>query len=360
MPTPAKEHYATVIRAIADGRAVPFLGAGVNLYGRPTGTRWRQNQNKYLPNGGELSEYLADYFNYQPSVEPDSCPSCHSELRLIELKERQDLLRVSQYVALNAGTGALYDKLRELFNVDYPPTLLHQFFATLPKILRKKKYAYANDLVRRRLVIVTTNYDDVLERAFRKEREPFHVVSYMADMARSEQRGKCFHWPSTSNRPRLVDKPNKYRGLSGDTHPVIVKIHGAIDRMTIIPRDRLDSFVITEDHYIDYLTRTDISNLLPQPLPSILTTSNFLFLGYSLRDWNLRVILYRLWEAQRVNYPSWAIQLRPQVLDQKFWAKQGVEVLEVRLEKYIKELNKHLQDLPPHKKTLSASRQNRP
>ena len=40
---------------------------------------------------------------------------------------------------------------------------------------------------------------------------------------------------------------------------MILKIHGAVDRTD---SDR-DSYVITEDHYIDYLTRTDISE--PRP-----------------------------------------------------------------------------------------------
>ncbi len=70
-----------------------------------------------------------------------------------------------------------------------------------------------------------------------------------------------------------------------------------------------DSFVITEDHYIDYLTRTDISNLLPVTLAAKLRKSHFLFLGYSLRDWNLRVILHRIWGEQKLTYKSWAIQV---------------------------------------------------
>ena len=37
---------------------------------------------------------------------------------------------------------------------------------------------------------------------------------------------------------------------------MILKIHGAIDRAG--PEAEWDSYVITEDHYIDYLTRTEI------------------------------------------------------------------------------------------------------
>ena len=44
-------HYKTVIKAITDGRLVPFLGAGVNLCGRPQNVAWQRGQ--YLPSGGE-------------------------------------------------------------------------------------------------------------------------------------------------------------------------------------------------------------------------------------------------------------------------------------------------------------------
>ena len=43
---------------------------------------------------------------------------------------------------------------------------------------------------------------------------------------------------------------------------MILKIHGAVDR----PNARRDSYVITEDHYIDYLTKTDIGQLIPAEL----------------------------------------------------------------------------------------------
>jgi SIR2-like domain len=84
--------------------------------------------------------------------------------------------------------------------------------------------------------------------------------------------------------------------------------------------------LVTEDHYIDYLSRTDISELVPAKLAATLRRSHFLFLGYSLSDWNPRVILHRIWGDQKLTYNSWAIQLEPKELDQKFWQKRGVEL----------------------------------
>ena len=163
---------------------------------------------------------------------------------------------------------------------------------------------------RGQFLVVTTNYDDVLEQAFRAAGEPFDMVSYIAD---GEHQGKFRHTPPGSADPVVVENPNDYKGLlmdaldnPGTDWNIILKIHGAVDR---IDKDR-DSYVITEDHYIDYLTRTDVTNLLPVPIPAKLKESHFLFLGYSLSDWNLRVILRRIWRNQKLSSKSWAVEVR--------------------------------------------------
>ena len=110
------------------------------------------------------------------------------------------------------------------------------------------------------------------------------------------------------------------------------------------------SFVISEDDYIDYLTRTDISNLPPVKLAEKLRNSNFLFFGYSLRDWTLRVILHRIWGDQQLNYTSWAVHLNPQDLDERFCRRRDVEIIDADLEHYIKALSQRVQTLPMQKR----------
>ena len=310
MSVPLDMHYETVVAAIADGEVVPFLGAGVNLCDRPEGIGYQHGQ--YLPSGGELAAYLANQFRY-----PED--------------DRKDLLRVSQYVAVMRGTGPLYRRLHYVFAADYPPTPLHRFLVTLPTVLREKGYPTHQ-------LIVTTNYDDVLERAFHAAGERFDLVWYVAE---GGQRGKFWHQPP-DGEARLIEKPNEYEDLSLDQQSVILKIHGAVDRVSV----EQSSFVITEDHYIDYLTRTDISNLVPVTLAAKLRHSSYLFLGYSLRDWNLRVILHRIWGEQKLTFQSWAIQLNPEPLDQRFWWNRGVEIIDQRLEDYVVALAERVQALP--------------
>src|SRR5207249_4410769 len=103
-----------------------------------------------------------------------------------------------------------------------------------------------------------------------------------------------------------------------------------------------DSFVITEDHYIDYLAQTDIANLLPVPLPAKLRESHYLFLGYSLSDWNLRVILRRIWLDQELSYQSWAVERKRKPLNERFWSKRGVDFINSGLREYTEELDRRV------------------
>jgi len=141
----------------------------------------------------------------------------------------------------------------------------------------------------------------------------------------------------------VVERPNEYRALRPDERAVILKMHGAVDRTD--PDAPWDSYVITEDHYIEYLARTDLANLVPVTLAAKLRRSHFLFLGYSMRDWNLRVILHRIWGEQKLKYKSWAVQLRPSELDREFWELRGVDVLDIPLDNYVAELDAMLDEL---------------
>jgi hypothetical protein len=236
-------------------------------------------------------------------------------------------VRVSQYFGLMLGLGALYDELRAVLDSDYPPTPVHRLLARLPSLRRGA--GMGGDQL-----IVTTNYDDALERAFSDLREPYHLVTYMAVGASA---GSFLHVASDGSR-HVIHKPNEYPGTRFAAGTVILKLHGAIDRAD--PDG--DSYVITEDDYIDYLALTDLSCLLPITLAARLQRSHFLFLGYSLRDWNLRVILRRIWGQQRLRYRSWAVQLGSEAIDRRLWDARGVDILDTRLEHYVRDLYEEL------------------
>jgi hypothetical protein len=303
------DHYWLVASRLLDGGVVPFLGAGANLCGRPAGETW--SLGKYLPSGRELAEELARRSRFPITSDPD-------------------LLRVSQYVDAVLGERALYGFLRRTFDADYPPTALHRMLATIPEMLRARRSAP--------LLVLTTNYDDALERALDDAGERYDLLWYEA-----KRGAACGHFLHRGDDGVVaIERPNEYTGMSDRT--VVLKLHGAIDRAD--PKG--DSYVITEDNYIDYLTRGDIAGQLPVTVRERLGESHFLFLGYSLRDWNLRVILQRIWGQQALDLKSWAIQRaqpdqKLSEIERRLWSDRGdVDLLYVELDEYVEKLRAQL------------------
>lgn len=308
---PLEAHYTAVIKAILNGRLVPFLGVGVNLIGRPEEAKWAQGQ--YAPTSQELAAYLAESYHY-----PDA--------------DSENVVGVSQYISVMNPQETLKGELHSVFDADYPSTRLHRFLATVAQTLREKGYKL------RCPVIVSTTYDDILERTFHAANEPFDLVTYIAD---GPERGKWWHQP-WEGQDVLIDTPNKYAGLQPDQRAVIVKIHGMVNREDA---DH-ESYVITEDHYIDYLTSSDSASLLPIKIKERLSLSSFLFMGYTPRDWNLRVLLYRIWENANVRNLSWAIQPPQHYLEREIWQRRGVSVVEAALEDYLDAIESRVRDYP--------------
>lgn len=302
------EHYDFVAEALNSGSVIPLLGAGANLCD-PARRGWELGKN--LPNGRELARYLAQKYRYPG-------------------KDADDLLRVSQYAQAKRGDGTLYDYLHDVFGASYGYTAVHSFLAKLPSQLE--------DLggERRHQLIVTTNYDDALEKALNDAGEQFDLVWYLAVRRRSGVAGKFMHKPPDEDA-REIECPNEYL-LSVADRTVILKIHGAVSRLD----RKSDSYVISEDHYIEFLTHTTLHELIPKTLLATLLNSHFLFLGYSLQDWNLRVILHQIWMEREQSRDSWAIQNEVHAIDRALWGTRGVRLHEVGLDSYVGELSKRV------------------
>jgi DNA-binding SARP family transcriptional activator len=276
---PDQDHFEQVVAPLLAGRVVPVLGTDVAALALELGRR----------------------FGY-----PD---------------EDRTLPRIAQYVAVMKGSGPLYDELHELLAEEFQPTAVHRFFASLPPLLREKGVPHQ--------LIVSTSYDTALERAFAEAGEEFDVVCYLAA---GRNRGRFYHI-APDGGVTVIDLPNTYASeLSLEERTVILKLHGQVGHTA----DReWDSFVVTEDDYIGYLPQSELANAIPVTLAAKLRRSHFLFLGYTMADWNLRVILHRLWGEEPPAYRSWAVQPEPKPLEREFWRRRDVDVVEIDLQKYV-------------------------
>jgi hypothetical protein len=302
-------HYQNMMGLLKKGRVVFFLGSEINRYGRAETTGWQPGQSSYLPDNNELAEYLAQKFGY-----PANFP--------------KELERVSQHIVNVHDVNSLYKELHDIFSVEYQPNIVHQFFAGLPGLLREKGASQPYQL------IVTTNYDDTLERAFSAAGEAFDLITYVTTGA-----GRGEFWQQASDgKLQRIKRPNENPGFSLKSRSVILKLYGGVNRH----QPERESFVIGENDFIDYPNPSDINSLIPVNPLATLRRNNFLFLGYHANELGLRIIQRRILTASGPRRPAWALQANASVEDLSLWQKSKIEPLNIQLDHYIVSLSQYL------------------
>jgi DNA-binding SARP family transcriptional activator len=290
-----EDHVGDVVKALLGGRLVVVLGPGANAPDE-------------FPPPEQVASHLAKVFD---------CPSEHA----------RDLAHVAEYVAVAKGAGPLYDELHTLYDRQCAPAPTHRALAQLATALRMRGAPGQ--------LVVSTNFDQLLEDAYRDAGENLDVVVYLA---LGRYRGKFLHLKANGDTS-VVELPNAYTELSLDRTNVLFKIHGGID---VRPEREWESFVVSEDDYIDYLAQADISVVLPVTLAARLRRSHFLFLGYPLEEWSLRVFLHRLFGREKVAYRSWAVGPTPGEIERELWQQRGIDIFDVPLEEYVSRVTQRL------------------
>ena len=181
------------------------------------------------------------------------------------LSDRENLQAVTQYIAVKRQDTA-WTKLKIKDTIRSCP----------PPDFRKPGEPHGL-LARLSLpVYLTTNYDNFLFSAMRAEN-------------RDAQR-EFSRWTANLLKKRKSVFDEDYKPTS--QKPVVFHLHGIAD-------DELyESIVVSEDDYVDFLVslsrdlaRTSRREVLPSAIRSAITSTSLLFIGYSLKDINFRVLL---------------------------------------------------------------------
>ena len=166
---PGERHYSLVAELLGQGEIVPFLGAGANLCDRPDETAsWAPGE--FAPERGGARE---DGSPTRAATRTRTSTSCASR---------------STSTRSSARAGCTGTCTRSSTRTSRRPRL-HRLFARLPSVLRKGGHP--------QLLLLTTNYDDLLERAFDEAGEAFDVVWYEAK--RGPMHGRFMHRPPSGD-----------------------------------------------------------------------------------------------------------------------------------------------------------------
>jgi hypothetical protein len=159
-------------------------------------------------------------------------------------------------------------------------------------------------------------------------------------------------WDPDGVGPRPITVPNEYVDLPIDEdgeaeRTVIVKLHGGAADLGREWSQVRDNFVITEDDYIGYMTSSPVESLIPLQILNVIRDSHFLFLGYHVREWTLRVFLQRVWREQPLEARSWAVDPAIDAVEREVWEDLGVRVVEEPVPRFLDEVQAALGALAP-------------
>jgi SIR2-like domain len=214
METINKEHFKTIRKAIENNKLAVFVGSAVSF-------------DSKLPSWGELIESMT---------------------KSLELSGNNDYLKIAEHYYLEYGRNTYYNKINDFFPSGSQPNDLHDLILSL-----KPQH------------IVTTNWDDLLEKSISKKGELYFTVATDHELASS---------PSSK---------------------LLVKMHGDLSHRNIVFKES------------DYLSYSDSFPLIENFVKSLFSTHVVIFIGYSISDFNLNQILK--WIKNRTNDapPSFSI-----------------------------------------------------
>ncbi len=312
-----------IARGIHNGYCIPFLGAGVNVV---------SDDAKGLPVGSQLAEKI------------------NSKLGLLS-NDPKNLSLVTLQTQLTLGRWDVINSLKEFLpDLEIEPSPLLETLAALPFN-----------------TFITANYDRLLELALQRKDKTFEIV---IQISQGFDKG-------IASLKQSFNKLQTYEGI------LVYKIHGTLldgaipnsnkfnnineksieflknvlpEKLknrycTNIPdAQKCSPVIVTEEDYIEFLSTFSavsetVKNKTAIPefiIKRIQGKKIWLFLGYSLKDWDVRAI-YRAFIEKIPEYEgrmSYAIMKESSDEWEKLWSKKDIEIINLDLSVFADQLKK--------------------
>ncbi len=200
------EYFRTIRKAIENRKLAIFVGSAVSY-------------DSDLPSWGQLVSQMKN---------------------ALDISRTDDYLKIAEHYYLQFGRNTYYNKINEFFPSGSQPNQLHELLLSL-----KPQH------------IITTNWDDLLEKAINNKGDLYFPVTDDHELA------------------------------SAPTSQLLVKMHGDLSHRNIVFKES------------DYLSYSDNFPLIENFVKSLFSTHVVVFIGYSISDYNLNQIIS--WVRNRTN-----------------------------------------------------------
>jgi hypothetical protein len=234
-----KKYIQTIISANNDNSLAIFVGAGIS--------KSSETESIKLPSWNDLIEDL---------------------MAELEIENENDYLKIAQLYYLAFGEFTYYKKLKEYFPEHIIPSVIHKLiFHINPH------------------VIITTNWDNLLEKTIQENAYIYDVVCSDNDLVKSSLQNK------------------------------LIKMHGDFKNHNI---------VFKEDDYLKYDL---LFPLIENYVKSILSTHTVVFIGYSYNDTNLKQIVKWIQNYSKVKPPMYLVTYKRHDNQIKYLENHGITTI---------------------------------
>ncbi|HET6980090.1 MAG TPA: SIR2 family protein [Pyrinomonadaceae bacterium] len=237
------------------------------------------------------------------------------------------LTSITSYFENKVGRGSLWTNLSLVISGKKEVTPTHKLLAAAAK-----RYFEQPDVLDD-FLILTTNYDCLMEDALDRI-----GVDYVALTTRKSDQKVLVRFSDT-----VRDAANLTKSTSGMYYPdklflrkpkplvIVCKMHGCLNS-ALTEKD--DGLVISDNDYVNYISQMNSPHgIIPSYVNTLMQDKPFLFLGYSLNDWNVRSVFETIRKKRGEDFggQDYAVMWYVGEYERLFFKQNGVAILKTDL-----------------------------
>jgi hypothetical protein len=391
-PVIPDQHLKDVANSLKEGKLIFFLGSGINLSDDNL-----EQAPQFSPSDKRIAYALSDRDTRKPREligfpceicpyknRPQFCPVIieieQNKGKKQQLMKEQDLAFAKLEIKCNAQYNLFSHKnpintgLTDIYENDYAPNKVQELLANIVCLISEKYNKFP--------LIITTNYDCGIEKAFEKKGQDIDILYYAVEVDSKAPRDikpklKFISYKIQDNNnaqnksyqdisSKEIKEINPETGIKLISEksflvncPMIVRLYGGDIYKFRTDEGETDNFECSFA-LAGINSPRDLSDkktiALPLKIPILCRSNNILFLGYSATDSELRDVLDYLIspsDCRLKDSKGWLIHQsdigKLNVKVENYWKRQYVKLdIEYMWEEYMQKLHEYIQNNLAH------------
>jgi hypothetical protein len=240
------------------------------------------------------------------------------------------LTSIASYFERLEGRRDLWELLKQVIASKKIPTRTHKLLAEGTKF-------HLNNQAAGDYLIITTNYDCLMENALDELGVPFVVLT----TKKGDPKVLIRCSETVKDREVLKNRywnklyPSGFVLSKSQSLAIVYKIHGCLHPELSFEDEGL---VISDNDYVDYVSQMSKIGIIPATVSELMRDKRLWFLGYSLSDWNVRSIyetVKQKSDPDRKNIQDYSVMYSVGDFEKLFFEKNNITIFQASLNEFV-------------------------